>query len=256
MRYLIFLFFFNMMIYFSTVCYPQKILNHHLFFPRGTFISCFPFLADAGKNAWMQTLLYSAFIVEKHIITVSVFSLPWDLHSWGGLGSFCRMLKELNKCFGVDVHLSWARKHYPPKQRESSSYFSFTVGKESNFSSVFSSPMAFWSHLPPEPCRSWWPEPLTLQVRHPGLAVARKQRAPWPTYEPMFAFTAWRGHADLISSQQGPGLQDRLAPPGRRVSGEDALPGAIAWEPPASKAMGPKLMTMLMDMGWETLCPR
>lgn len=70
-----------MMIYFSTVCYPQKILNHHLFFPRGMFISCFPFLADAGKNAWMQTLLYSAFIVERHIITVSVFSLPWDLHS-------------------------------------------------------------------------------------------------------------------------------------------------------------------------------
>lgn len=75
-----------------------------------------------------------------------------------------------------------------------------------------------------------------VQVRHPGLAVARRQGAPWSTHEPTFAFTAWRGHADLISSQQGPGLQDRLAPPGRRAPREDTLPRGIAWEPPAGKA--------------------
>lgn len=99
---------------------------------------------------------------QTHIITLSVFSLPWDLHSQGGLGSSSRMLKEFNKCFRVGVHLSWAHEHYPPKQKESHSYFSF-AGKdmERHFPSVFSSPIAFWSRLLPKPCRSWWPEPPT-----------------------------------------------------------------------------------------------
>lgn len=167
------------MIYFSTVCYPQKILNHHLFFPRGTFISCFPFLADAGKNAWMQTLLYSAFIVERHIITVSVFSLPWDLHSWGGLGSFCRMLKELNKCFGVDVHLSRARKHYPPKQSQALIFLSLlvrTVIFQVSFHPLWlSGAISLLSLADPgglgPPCRSdtlaWqWPENKELLGQH------------------------------------------------------------------------------------------
>lgn len=98
--------------------------------------------------------------------------------------------------------------------------------------------------------------PLSVQVRHPGLSVARRQGAVWPMHEPTFAFTAWRGRADLVSSQQDTGLQDRLASLGGQAPRDDALPRGTAWEPPAGKAMGPKHLTMLMDMGWETLCPR
>lgn len=46
----------------------------------------------------------------------------------------------------------------------------------------------------------------------------------------------------------------QMAPLGR--SRVYALPWGIAWEPPAGKAMGPKLLTLLMDMGWEALGPR